>query len=64
MKIVRLIAAVRDAGLLSFAALAQGKPAPKDAFLYFVWPQNGAVDQRRILVPFRPAQHGRDPCRR
>ena len=28
---------------LPFAALAQGKPAHKDALLYFVWPQNGAV---------------------
>jgi len=24
-------------------ALAKGKPAPKDALLYFVWPQDGAV---------------------
>ena len=28
---------------LPFSALAQGKPAHKDALLYFVWPQNGAV---------------------
>ena len=27
----------------SFAACAQGKPARKDAVLYFVWPQNGAI---------------------
>ncbi|MBR0795162.1 DUF4399 domain-containing protein [Bradyrhizobium jicamae] len=24
-------------------ACAQGKPAPKDAVLYFVWPRNGAI---------------------
>src|ERR1700751_1843700 len=31
--------------LLSFpyAAQAQGKPAAKDALLYFIWPQNGTV---------------------
>src|SRR5260370_791552 len=28
---------------LSFAAYPQGKPAPKDALLYFVWPQDGAA---------------------
>jgi len=27
----------------SFTACAQGKPAHKDALLYFVWPQNGAT---------------------
>jgi hypothetical protein len=29
--------------LFSGPAHAQNKPAPKDALLYFVWPQNGAV---------------------
>jgi hypothetical protein len=28
---------------LPFAACAQGKPAHKDALLYFVWPQNGTT---------------------
>jgi hypothetical protein len=28
---------------LSFPAYAQGKAAPKDAVLYFVWPQDGAT---------------------
>jgi hypothetical protein len=28
---------------LASSANAQGKPAAKDAVLYFVWPQNGAV---------------------
>ncbi|HEY8336998.1 MAG TPA: DUF4399 domain-containing protein [Tardiphaga sp.] len=28
--------------LISVSAHAQGRPAPKDAVLYFVWPQNGS----------------------
>jgi hypothetical protein len=43
MKITRLIALSVVLICLSFAAHAQGKPAPKDALLYFVWPQNGAT---------------------
>jgi hypothetical protein len=43
MKITRLIALSVALICLSFAAHAQGKPAPKDALLYFVWPQNGAT---------------------
>jgi hypothetical protein len=31
------------ASLLPTAALSQGKPAPDDAYLYFVWPQDGTV---------------------
>ena len=43
MKITRLIALSVVLTCLSFAAWAQGKPAPKDAVLYFVWPQDGAT---------------------
>src|SRR5712672_3249541 len=43
MKITRLIALSVVLTCLSFAAWAQGKPAPKDALLYFVWPQNGST---------------------
>ena len=43
MKIDRLIALSAVVTCLSFAAYAQGKPAPKDALLYFVWPQDGAT---------------------
>jgi hypothetical protein len=43
MNFIRLIALSLTLTCLSFAACAQGKPAPKDAVLYFVWPQNGAV---------------------
>src|SRR5947208_550200 len=42
MKFLRLIAIVSALALLSFSANAQGKPAPKEAVLYFVWPQDGA----------------------
>jgi hypothetical protein len=41
MKIAR--AAVFLLLLFAGSAAAQNKPAPKDAVLYFVWPQNGAV---------------------
>jgi hypothetical protein len=43
MKIVRLILLAAALALPSFAVHAQGKQAPKDAVLYFVWPQNGAT---------------------
>ena len=43
MKITRLIALSLALICLSSTAFAQGKPAPKDALLYFVWPQNGAT---------------------
>jgi hypothetical protein len=43
MRLLRLIALSVALALLSFAACAQGKPAPKDALLYFVWPQNNTV---------------------
>jgi hypothetical protein len=42
MRFIRFIAVCMTATCLSFAACAQGKPAGKDAVLYFVWPQNGA----------------------
>jgi cytochrome c553 len=43
MKVTRLIALSVALTCLSFAACGQGKPAPKDAVLYFVWPQDGAT---------------------
>jgi Domain of unknown function (DUF4399) len=43
MRIARLIVLAAALALVSFAALAQGKAAPKDAVLYFVWPQNGTM---------------------
>jgi uncharacterized protein DUF4399 len=43
MKITRLAALSVTLICLSFSAHAQGKPAPKDALLYFVWPQNGTT---------------------
>jgi hypothetical protein len=43
MKVARLIALLVVLTCPSFAAHAQGKPAPKDALLYFIWPQDGAT---------------------
>ena len=43
MKIARAILLSLLLAPLVSSAHAQGKPAPKDAVLYFVWPQNGAV---------------------
>ena len=31
------------AALLPWSAFSQGKPSPEEAYLYFVWPQDGAV---------------------
>jgi hypothetical protein len=43
MKIARLIVLSVILTCPSFAAYPQGKPAPKDALLYVVWPQNGTT---------------------
>jgi hypothetical protein len=43
MRIARLALLSVALVLISNFAHAQGKPAPKDAVLYFVWPQNGTT---------------------
>src|SRR3979411_3523922 len=43
MKFTRLVALSFALTCLSFSAYAQGKPAPKDVVLYFVWPQAGTT---------------------
>ena len=43
MKVVRLMVLAVALVTVSCAAQAQGKPAPKDALVYFIWPQNGAT---------------------
>src|SRR6202035_2180034 len=43
MKIARLIALSLALSFAPCTAHAQGKSAPKDAVLYFVWPQDGTV---------------------
>lgn len=43
MTIVRLIVLAALLASVPCAAQAQGKSAPKDALLYFIWPQNGAA---------------------
>ena len=43
MRIAQLIVLLAALASTSSVAHAQGKPAPKDALLYFVWPQDGAT---------------------
>ena len=43
MRIARLIVLLAALAFVSSVAHAQGKSAPKDALLYFVWPQDGAT---------------------
>ena len=43
MKIVRLLLLAVALASLPGAVLAQGKAPAKDALLYFIWPQNGAI---------------------
>ena len=43
MRIVRLIWLAAALASASCAVHAQGRAAPKDALLYFIWPQNGAT---------------------
>jgi Domain of unknown function (DUF4399) len=43
MRIIRLVVLAASLAFAPSLAQAQGKPAPKDALLYFIWPQNGAV---------------------
>ena len=64
MKIVRLVLLSVALALISFAAQAQGKPAAEGCLSIFRLAAERHDDQGSILVPFRPAQHGRDPCRR
>ena len=65
MKITRLRRCWRRRStLLPCAAYAPGQAGAQGCLLYFVWPQNGTTIKGAVLVPFRLAQHGRDPCRR
>jgi hypothetical protein len=43
MSIQRIVILLAALILLPAAAHSQGAPAGKDAYLYFVWPQNGTV---------------------
>ena len=43
MNVARAIPLLLLLSLFAGPAHAQNKPAPKEALLYFVWPQNGAV---------------------
>ena len=43
MSLIRLVALAVALTWLPFAAYSQGRQAPKDALVYFVYPQNNAV---------------------
>ena len=43
MRIVRMAGIVMVLFLFGTSAFAQGKPAPDDAYLYFIWPQDSTV---------------------
>ena len=43
MRGVRMACIVMTAIMLATSAFPQGKQSPDDAYLYFVWPQDGAV---------------------
>ena len=43
IRIVRFVVLAVALASVSCAAHAQGTPAPKQALLYFIWPQNGAT---------------------
>src|ERR1700751_4958809 len=43
MRIIRLVVLAASLAFAPSLAGAQGKPAPKEALLYFIWPQSGAV---------------------
>jgi hypothetical protein len=61
MKSLR-IGLVLAATMLPFAAYPQGKPAPADAYLYILWPQDGQVIRGAFWCRFWSPQHGRDAC--
>jgi hypothetical protein len=52
MKIVRCVALSAALALLSTAAYPQGKPAPKDARLYFITPRDGQKVRSGFWVRF------------
>ena len=64
MKILRLVALSAVLALLSWRGLAQGKACAEGCDALFRLAAERRDDQRRVLVPLRPAQHGCDPCRR
>ena len=43
IRIVRFVVLAVALASVSCAAHAQGTPAPKEALLYIIWPQNGAI---------------------
>jgi hypothetical protein len=63
MRIVRMAGIVMVLFLLGTSAFAQGKPAPDDAYLYFIWPQDSTVIKGGFWCRFGLRNMRGDPCR-
>src|ERR1700746_1021872 len=61
MSIVRLIMVAVALVAAPCAVQAQGKPAAKDAVLYFIWPQNGATIKGGLWRVSGPRNGGPPP---
>jgi hypothetical protein len=47
VQVIQIAFVMLAATLLPTAAFSQAKPAPDDAYLYFVWPQDGTATSRK-----------------
>jgi len=52
MRVIQTAFVMMAAILLPTAAFPQAKPAPDDAYLYFVWPQDGATNKGGFWCSF------------
>ena len=52
IRIAQLVVLAGALASVSCAALAQGKTAPKDAYLYIIWPPNGAKIKGAFWIRF------------
>jgi hypothetical protein len=52
IRIAQLVVLAGALASVSSAALAQGKPAPKNAYLYIIWPPNGAKIKSGFWIRF------------
>jgi hypothetical protein len=52
IRIAQLVVLAGALSAVSCAALAQGKPAPKNAYLYIIWPPNGAKIKGGFWIRF------------
>jgi hypothetical protein len=61
MKNTQAILAAVVLTVLPIAAYSQRTPAPADAFLYIIWPPDGATLKGAFWCRFWSPQHGRHP---